>query len=288
MQRNTAAAGVGARVLGEIEETTLDEVLASLRATFPTTTTKDTTTTITDAATTTTSANPPLTQPKTFPLPALNALVHRHFRATHCAPLSLTGRHRELLYPLIATLIAPPHNQAVSIVDFEGRFDPVRLLSTPPFPVEGIPGYALRRADLLHVHVLRPPPRGPPGHVAAQVAQMEGYMLYGAHASRGREWWGTVVIGGGTEPAGGVGAGGAAQVAVTADWRGWMRVERVWVRGFGEVGVEEALEGREGREREVEQGRWVGVSPWGSVGFGGVGGGGWLMVGDGVKYLKEM
>ncbi|KAK4098398.1 hypothetical protein N658DRAFT_432030, partial [Parathielavia hyrcaniae] len=253
MMRSAAAATVGSRLLNEIEETTLDEVLASLRTSF---------------ATTTSDANDSNTghaRIPTFPISPLNDLVGRHFRATQSAPLALTGRHRELLCVLVATLISPPHDKAVAIVDFEGRFDPVRLLAARPAE-EGAPAALtnpVQRADLDHVHILRPA-RGSVAHVADCVASIEEYMLYGSHRSRGREWWGTVVIGGGLNPAGSASAAASAQVAVTADWKGWLRVDRAEVPTFWDMSAEEALADREGRQAAVEDAGWVGSSPWGS------------------------
>lgn len=208
-----------------------------------------------------------LTRPKVFPIAPLNDLVNRHFRATQSAPLAITGRHRELLYALVATLITPPHDKAVAIVDFEGRFDPLRLLATSPITADASPGPPLQRADLDHVHILRPA-RGSAAHMAECVVSAEGYMLYGAHSSRGREWWGTVVIGGGLHPAGRAGVA-STQVAVTADWKGWLRVDRAEVPAFfWEVGVQKALADRERRRAAVEDAGWVASSPWGGFTFG--------------------
>ncbi|KAL1836139.1 hypothetical protein VTJ49DRAFT_5537 [Mycothermus thermophilus] len=127
--RTSTAAGVGARLLGEVEETSLDEVLASLRAHFATTiTTQDDANqhNVTDDSTT--------AAVDTFPFAPLNRLANLHFRATRSPTLAITGRcHRDLLYPLIATLIAPPHEKAVAIIDCEGCFDPLRLLATRPY-----------------------------------------------------------------------------------------------------------------------------------------------------------
>ncbi|KAG7286804.1 hypothetical protein NEMBOFW57_009121 [Staphylotrichum longicolle] len=201
--RGAAAASVGSRLLGEIEETTLDE-----------------------------------------------------FRATQSAPLALTGRHRELLYVLIATLVSPPHSKAVAVVDFEDCLDPLQLLTTAPFEQST----TVQRADLDHVHILRPA-RGTSTHIAHCVASIEKHMLYGYHQSRSREWWGTIVIGGGLNPAGSVAA--SAQAAVTADWKGWLRVDRAEVSSFWDTSAEEALAERDKRQAAVEAAGWVATSPWG-------------------------
>lgn len=86
-------------------------------------------------------------------------------------------------------------------------------------------------------------------------------MLYGSHQSRSREWWGTIVIGGGLNPAGSVAA--SAQVAVTADWKGWLRVDRAEVSSFWDMSAEEALAERDKRQAAVEAAGWVATSPWG-------------------------
>ena len=280
-----------------------------------------------------------------FPIGRLDELVSRHARATQANPaaaasaaaavLAVTGRHRELVYALVATLIAAPHEKAVAVVDLEGRFDPLRLLATAPVSAASAPTTsrsttgtggggggggcstpaAVRPADLDHVHLLRPPPPPPPPaaaaaacgvgssssgssdysstHVAEYVGRMEEYMLYGAHRSRDREWWGTVVvIGGGGGGGGGLvnaaGGGGSSsnsafsasslssssssssgQVAVTAGWRGWLRVDRAEVPRFWGMSAEEALAAREERQAAVEAAGWVASSPWGDLSIGG-------------------
>lgn len=229
---------------------------------------------------------------KTFPIAQLDHLVKRHFRATLSAPLAITGRYHELLYLLVATLIARPHEKAVAIIDFEGRFDPIRILATIPYEdecqtvsspsVAGIdqPSMAhttshtspfVRRVDLEHVHLMRPG-RGDAAHIARCVASVEEYMLYGNHSSRTREWWGTIVVGGGDNPAGSPSAAASAQLAVTAGWKGWLRVDRAAsdaLSGFlPGTSLEQALEVREKRLRLVEDAGWVATCPWGRFTFG--------------------
>ncbi|KAK0644294.1 hypothetical protein B0T16DRAFT_302765, partial [Cercophora newfieldiana] len=261
------AAGVGARMLDEIEETSLEEILASLRTvlTTATATTNDDGHDDTENASTLTAALP-AARVREFPIPRLDGVVQRHFRATQSAPLALTGRYHELLYVLIASLISEPHNKAVSIVDFEGSFELLRLFATAPAAQEGSPTVAksLSRADFDHVHILRPAP-GDAAHIASCIATMEKYMLYAPHCSRSREWWGTVVIGGGLSPAGSSGSG---HVSVVTDRKGWMRVERAEVPLFMDATAEGALVDRKNRQRAVEEAGWVGTSPWGSVVFG--------------------
>jgi hypothetical protein len=249
------------------------QVLASLRTSFAA---------ATDNANDSNNSNAPAPAPapstrlKPFHIGPLDHLANLHFRATQSATLALSGRHHELLYVLIATLIAAPHDKAVAIIDFEGRFEPLRLLAARPFTeaaatgstnataAEPKPRAAVQRADLNHVHILRPA-RGSITHIAACVASIEKYMLYGSHRSRGREWWGTVVIGGGLNPAGSASAAASAQVAVTADWKGWLRVDRAEVQTFWDMGAEEALADREKRQAAVEAAGWVASSPWGSL-----------------------
>ncbi|KAI1655430.1 hypothetical protein F4813DRAFT_366952, partial [Daldinia decipiens] len=82
-------------------------------------------------------------------------------------------------------------------------------------------------------------------------------MLYGAHGSRAREWWGTVVIGGGS--------GASVKGDVNAGWKGWLRVEREEVAGFPVgISVEEALRDRNKRQEVVEDAGWVASSRVGS------------------------
>ncbi|KAM7184973.1 hypothetical protein V8F33_012676 [Rhypophila sp. PSN 637] len=295
------ASSVGSRMLGEIEDTSLDQILTSLRANF------------TNArhhagkGKDIDNYNPDnedekfhhigqaSTALKTFPIAQLDLLVQRHFRATQSAPLALTGRYHELLYVLVATLIARPHEKAVAIIDFEGRFDPLRILATAPYEedephkMESFPESVdqskmqndtnakqyVRQADLDHVHIMRPI-RGDAAYMAKCVASVEEYMLYGDHPSRTREWWGTIVIGGGHNPAGNPVASASAQVAVTAGWKGWkgwLRVDRAAsdaVLGFMPgTSLEEALDAREEHQRLVEKAGWVATCPWGQFTFGG-------------------
>ncbi|KAK1827507.1 hypothetical protein QBC39DRAFT_420218 [Podospora conica] len=256
-------AAVGARVLGEVEEMSIDEFLASLRTGFPPSSSSSNPHADDPPPTfdlTTATTTPRKKKPKTFPFPPLDDLVARHHRATGSAPLALAGPAAlDLVYLVVATLLAPPWKMAVSVVDLDGgRFDVLRLLA------EGATD--CRREDLEHLYVVRPPPGCAVGEC---VAAVEEHMLYGEHGSRRREWWGSVVVGGG-------GRGkveGESVAVVVGDWGGWMRVERREVGGFGEASVEEALEGRKRREGEVEAAGWVGMSAWGGFWFGGRGGG---------------
>lgn len=84
--------------------------------------------------------------------------------------------------------------------------------------------------------------------------------------SRGREWWGTVVVGAaeGSGPA----ASGAAGDVVAAGWKGWLRVEREKVGGFAMgMGVREAKARRDERQRVVDGVGWAVESDWGGYVF---------------------
>ncbi|KAI2640046.1 hypothetical protein GGS21DRAFT_487784 [Xylaria nigripes] len=217
---------VGAGLLAEVEEESLEELLRSLRTT-----------------------NAPSHHTSSIPFADLSALTTRYHQATQSAPyplFSVTGRYLPLLYHLISTLIAPPHNFTVVVIDAETKFDVTHLVR---------PNTASHPAtvnDLHHVYVYRPP-RGQ-DHIKAAIAAAEEFMLYGAHGSRHRQWWGTVVIGG-------VGGG-----QVNAGWRGWLRVDRENVEGFGiGMSVEEALVERVKRQQTVEAAGWVASSRWGKL-----------------------
>ena len=187
--------------------------------------------------------------------------------------MSVTGRHIVLLNLLIATLIAEPHSKAVVVIDIERRFDPTAVLQTLPFmelPPEDDSGNQTERphvstshvtmADLSHIHVYRPS-RGSKAQLADLLASAEEYMFYGKHASRAREWWGTILIGEG-DPGGGL-------VDVVGGWKGWLRVDRAEVQGFGiGMSVKEALADRERRQQALDrERRWVASSVWGSFTF---------------------
>ncbi|KLU83721.1 hypothetical protein MAPG_02772 [Magnaporthiopsis poae ATCC 64411] len=352
-----AASATGSKVLSEIEETTLDELLVSLRSAFTELNSRDAA-----RAAAETAAGPGGAAPRTgrhqqqlkvFPIPALNGLAAKHLRATQAAVVSVSGRQLPLIYLLVATLIAPPHSKTVVVVDLELRFDITRVLECTPYAVTATTstmaapapapataptpvgvdasaaatgtgveatrplhddqqrsaafsreadasaagpattplvlasGGRVSLSDLAHVYVHRPA-RGS-GVVSASlvreaVAAAEQHMLYGAHGSGGREWWGTFVVGGsgGHSSAGGVAAGGGgsapllprgassspSSVDVTAGPRGWLRVEREEVGGFGiGTSAEDALRDRERRRRAVDAAGWTVSSIWGGFTF---------------------
>ncbi|KAK3987269.1 hypothetical protein QBC44DRAFT_127342 [Cladorrhinum sp. PSN332] len=272
MPHELTTAGIGGRVLGEIEEVGLDEVLDCLRlraaAASPNITDSDNNNNIISNHV---LANTTHHRPRIFPIPGLDDLMQRHFRDTtrsggRAPPLAVSGRYQELIYLLIATLTSPPLRKTISVVDFDGRFDAVRLLVTRPvLPEKGSAIEKPGREDLEHVYVWRPE-RGYQGDVYDEV---ERFMLYGNHGSREREWWGTVVIG--TGPSLGPGRSRGAypgHVAVIAGRTGWMRVDRVEVQVFCGKGVEQALRERDSRQAAVEAARWVASSAWGEFVFG--------------------
>lgn len=253
---------------------------------------------------------PFLAKVKSYPVQLLDALVARHFRATQSAPLAISGRYLPLVYLLVATLISPFHNQAVVVVDVDGKFDVTRVLQCAPYPFgttshsehttpapedssedparsPSLPaqqvnasttnpgshdhqltpsaathGQRLSVQDLRHVHVYRPA-RGPPSHIRDVLVSAEHHMIYNRHASVAREWWGTIVIGGGSPT-----ALGSSNADVTTGWKGWLRVNRDEVRGFP-VGtsLEEALRERDQRQRAVDAAAYSASCAWGSFTF---------------------
>jgi len=177
--------------------------------------------------------------------------------STHGSKLSITGRTLPLLHQILIYLVSPAHlNGTIALVDLTGHFSPSHLLSptlssisisTSTQPGNLNPTSNLRnerersdsryisKEDLQHIHVFRPTKSS----LAATLASIESYMLYGAHRSHGREWLGVIVNGG---------VGGD----INFGWRGWLRVERESVGAFGEgVSVEEVFFGERGRRAEV-------------------------------------
>ncbi|KAK7447594.1 hypothetical protein CaCOL14_008665 [Colletotrichum acutatum] len=243
MEMPSAASLAGARLLGEIEETNLDEILHALRIAV--------------------DPDAPINKskhPKFYPVPGLDDLVHRNFRATKFAPLAVTGRQLPLVYALVSALLSHPHNKTVLILDTEHRFDATRLLCDPD--------------DLRHAYVHRPARQsrnadsrsggnggGCGTNIGAEqirelVAAAENWMLYGGHHSGAREWWGTIVIGA-------LGAGD-----VTAAWKGWLRVDREYVPGFSfGCSAMEAVKDRRQRQEAVDAAPWAASSQWGSFTF---------------------
>lgn len=236
---------------------------------------------------------PSVAKVKTYPVQDLDHLATRHYRATQSAPLSLSGRQLPLIYKLVATLIAAPHSKAVVIVDIDARFDITSVLQCAPYSTSAqtahpqstrvpaqqrnvdqkFPGLHTDRAtlphgrrvtleDLKHVHVYRTA-RGSPSHIRDVLTSAEHYMIYSRHASALREWWGSIVIGGGSPT-----TLGSAHADVTTGWKGWLRVDREEVRGFpAGMSLEEALSERDQRQRAANAVGYRASCVWGAFTF---------------------
>ncbi|KAI0197936.1 hypothetical protein F4808DRAFT_285991 [Astrocystis sublimbata] len=276
---------VGAGLLGDVEEESLDELLASLRAPFSP-----------HQHPTGAGARVPH-----LPMRELAALTTRYQRATGSAPLmSVNGRYLPFLYHLLSTLLAAPHCYTVVVIDVEGKFDVTRLVrpgmsrrmgndtragNANQMKVSGKGkgkgveyekgrekgrtneenpnNYPATPADLAHLHIFRPDrdrdhSYNTPDYVRSVLAQLDDFMVYGTgtHGSSAREWWGTVLIGGGT--------GGT----VNAGYKGWLKVECEEVPGFmWGISLEEACVEREARKRAVEGKGWEVRCAWGVYGW---------------------
>lgn len=242
---------------------------------------------------------PSLSKVKSYPIQLLDTLVARHFRATQSAPLSLSGTHLPLIYKLVATLIASPQNKTVVVIDIDAKFDITRVLQCDPClppsaasqtaPTPESPSTANREGlvqqrkpnlgtdrdqtsagsrprvgadDLRHVHIYRPA-RGSSAHIRDVLASAEHFIVYAKHASVAREWWGTIIIGGGSPTALGPG-----HADVTTGWKGWLRVNRDDVPGFPlGMSAEEALVDRDQRQRAADSSGYTATCAWGSYNF---------------------
>lgn len=123
------------------------------------------------------------------------------------------------------------------VIDLDRRFSPSHL--------------SVSREELKHIHVFRPTRE----NLAATMDSVENYMLHGDHASKGREWMGTLVNGGGMLVKG---------ADVVVGWRGWLRVEKEAVGAFAEgMAVEEAWGERERRQEVVDERGWKAGSEMG-------------------------
>ncbi|CAG8983086.1 hypothetical protein HYALB_00006114 [Hymenoscyphus albidus] len=209
------AAGVlGERLLREVqgEEGSLEDLLTTLRTHHPSQTTL-------------------------LPAPLTQLLTHHNqTNPTKTKTLTLSGSYTPLINHLILTLLTPAQPTTIAILDLTHRFSPSHLVS------------ALGVEELRHIHVFYPTPETLRGVMEG----LEGYMVDGSHASKGREWRGVFVIGGPPPGVLGVGEGkmgGASMIRseemlrVGTSWRGWLRVEREVVKTFGKgISVEEAWE----------------------------------------------
>jgi hypothetical protein len=149
---------------------------------------------------------------------------------SHGGKLAIVGRWPPLLYHIVNHLVRV-RGGAVAVVDVDGRFSPSHL-----------------DCELRHVHVFRPTR----SNLKVTLESVEGYMLWGDHASREREWMATIVNGG---------VGGD----IMTGWRGWLRVEREGIGGYtAGISTEEAL--IEGREEHSNMGSmgWRAVSQYGT------------------------
>ncbi|KFA74495.1 hypothetical protein S40288_08505 [Stachybotrys chartarum IBT 40288] len=227
-------AGTGKRILAEVEEMSLEELLDDLRTT-------------TDPATIRTSSSAKFTIKPTH-IPCLDRLITARHSIPQAATASLSGRSLPLVHRLVATLVSPPHRHVVLVIDLDARFDAARLDCAP--------------ADLAHVYVLRPARRSDPEALRALVVEAQDWLVYSrgasaASASAARALWGTIVVGGL------VGVGD-----VVTSWRGWLRVDRAAVPGFPlGLSAEEALASRDTRQAAVDQAGWAASSEWGGFGF---------------------
>ncbi|KHN96154.1 uncharacterized protein MAM_06002 [Metarhizium album ARSEF 1941] len=212
---------IGARVFAGIQEGTLEEVLKAVRG----------------------KIQPPRSIKQTH-IPALDALAATSLRHTQSRTISLAGRSLPLLYKIVSTLVSAPHSYTLLVLDLDARFDATCLET--------------EASSLRHVYVQRPA-HSSPDHLRSLVAGAEAFMLYddATRPSRGREWWGTIVM------------GGLAAGDLTAGWKGWARVDRAAVTGFAPgTSAEEALAQRAVRERAVEEGGWAVSSAFGGFVFG--------------------
>jgi len=160
----------------------------------------------------------------------------------------MRGRYHPLLYLLLATLIAPPNNKCVLVVDVDGSFEASKILEATPVSMKPLPPHMqpekmprdqwrkvrppyhrpVLPSDLAHVYVIRPADARE-GPLCRAILQAKQYMMYGPHRSRDREFWGTVVIGA-DDP-------GADVDVVCGTMKCRLKVERMYVRSMGGRGV---------------------------------------------------
>ncbi|PHH71550.1 hypothetical protein CDD80_5146 [Ophiocordyceps camponoti-rufipedis] len=235
----------GKRLLDEVEEMTLKEVLDSLRL-----------------------ALKPSVRTKRTHVAELDAVAARHYRDTQAATLALTGRSLPLIYKVVSTLVSAPWRYAVLVVDVDGCFDASRLMCAD-------------EDDLAHVYVQRAGDDDDDGDGDSQeeeddeddntdadavrklVVAAQRFMLYDAVASASRHWWGTIVVGGS-----GPGSLAGLPVDVVAGRKGWLHIDREAVPPFPPgLTVDEALAQREARQRVVDAAGWTATSPWGGFVF---------------------
>lgn len=126
-------------------------------------------------------------------------------------------------------------------------------------------GLRVATQDLRHVHIYRPA-RGSPSHIRDVLSSAEHFIVYSRHASVAREWWGTIMIGGGSVLVPG-------HADVTTGWKGWLRVDREEVRGFTlGMSAEEALVERDQRQQAADASGYTAACAWGGFNFREAGG----------------
>ncbi|KAJ3498290.1 hypothetical protein NLG97_g1241 [Lecanicillium saksenae] len=223
-------AAQGSRLLSEVGGDSLEEILGSLRSAYDHSTAPE--------------GNAPINfRSKTTGIKELDEIVRRHFQSTKIGGLSITGRYLPLVYKIASTLVSSPNNKAVIIIDYEERFEALRLRCSTD--------------NLDHIYVLRPA-ESARDQIRDIIANTEKYLVYDEEAkkSANRELWGTIVIG---RPGGG---------DVSAGWKGWLRVDREEVPPFPpDITLDEALQQREERQRAVDAAGWQASSAWGDFIF---------------------
>ncbi|KAJ6782662.1 hypothetical protein PWT90_00215 [Aphanocladium album] len=220
----------GSRLLSEVGGESLEEILGSLRTAYHHATTVEGNASINYRS-------------KTTGIAELDEIVTRHFQSTKIGGLSITGRYLPLVYKIASTLVSSPNNKAVIIIDYEGRFEALRLKCST--------------ADLDHIYVLQPA-ESARDQIRDIIADIESYMVYDPEAkqSSDRELWGTIAIGG---------TGGGD---VSAGWKGWLHVDREQVQPFpSDITLNEALQQREERQKAVDAAGWQASSAWGDFIF---------------------
>jgi hypothetical protein len=156
----------------------------------------------------------------------------------HGGRLFITGRGLPLIYTIITHLVHTLGG-TITVIDLDRRFSPTHLIE-------------LSMEELMHIHVFRCSKE----RLKVTLESLEGYMLWGEHGSKGREWLSTIVLGG---------VGGD----ITVGWRGWLGVERETVGGFGEgISVEEAWEEKERRQDVMDGKGWTGICEMGEFSWG--------------------
>ncbi len=236
---------------------------------------------------------PAINKLQSYPIATLNELVARHFRATGSTNLAVHGSYLPFLYVLISTLILPPHNKAVVVIDMDHQFDPIGPLGCSPVseldgdlvenPTDAasVPSLSshssarVRSQNLQHIHLYQPPRDA---RLADVMAQAERHMLYGSHASKSREWWGTMIIrerlshADDSTALGSTGARSAllSRPVIHAGWKGWLRIGKEPVPAYRpdrQPTLEEHDAELARRNEILEENGWLANSEWGGFIF---------------------